>query len=213
MEVWEHNGIKASGFKPSVVGQYEDRDPGGCIVMGGSKLVWDDYYEASRMFKDKKDYDIIAVNDIGAQFKKEQIQHICSLHHRIVGALKILRNERGMLEDCQTHSAKEYDGVDHAWGNIATSGGTSGFFAVKLALAMGYKKIIVCGCGIDNTGHYFDPETPSDNDSTWFDEACQAPWKDTHRDNEEARKRVRVMSGKLEGVYGKPDYNWVYEGA
>ena len=211
MERWEHNGVTAHGIKPQQVGTYEDCEPGGLIILGGSKLVWEDYKNAKAFFKRDRDYDIIGINDIAALFKAEPIQHIASLHPQMLGPLRQLREVR-IHGHCHTHSGRAHDGVDIVWGNITTDGGTSGIFAVKIALAMGYKKIIVCGCGLDKTGHFYDPEVPEDNVNGWFDRACQMPWEDLHKVNEYARDRVRVMSGLLSKKFGLPTYNWIYGG-
>lgn len=209
MGSWTHNEIKSFGEKPWLVGEHDDREVAGCIVLGCSKSVWEDYQEAKILFKDGKHYDIIAINDIGIQFKAEHIEHIVSLHHQMPGPIRALRNVR-ITNHPYTHSQKAHEGVDFVWDKIATDGGTSAIFAAKIAVAMGYKKIVLCGCGIDKTGHYYDPEFPEDNDNGWFDRACQMPWEDMHKANKEAKKRIRFMSGHLMKIYGRPDYNWIY---
>lgn len=211
MEAWRHNGVEGHGVMPSFTGMYEKSEPGGCIILGCSKAVWDDYDAARRYFEKERHYDIIAINDIGIQFKSERIQHICSLHEAMPGPIRDLRKIR-IDGHCHTHSHKEHDGVDFVWNSLATNGGTSGIFAVKIAVAMGYHKIIVCGCGLDKTGHYYDPEKPEDNVNGWFDEPCRMPWKDLHKENEQVRNRVRVMSGELKELFGKPDHDWIYRG-
>lgn len=209
MESWTHNSIKSHGDKPWLVGKYDDRKVGGCIILGGSKAVWEDYHEARVLFENQKDYDIIAINDIAALFKAENIEHICSVHQQILQPLRALRMIR-ITNHPYTHAQKAHEGVDFAWGNLLPNGGTSALFAVKIAMAMGYKKIILAGCGLDKTGHFYDPDIPEDNNNGWFDEACRMPWKDFHKENKEAERRVRFMSGELAKVFGTPTHEWVY---
>lgn len=203
------NGIDITVEKPALAGAYNDFEPGGCIILGGSKEVWNDYFEARKMFNKEGDYNIIAINDIAALFKAEHVDHIAAVHHEMCGPLRKLRLVRKQGH-CHTHSERPAEGVDLVWGRLTRAGGTSAMFAVKIAIAMGYKKIILCGCGLDKTGHFYDPEIPEDNDHGWFDEACRAPWLDLHKANKEVRNRVRVMSGHLKKLYKKPDHGWVY---
>ncbi len=209
MESWTHNGIESCGEKHWLVGKYEDRKVGGCIILGCSKNVWDDYHKASELFDSKKDYDVIAINDIGIQFKAEHVEHLVSVHHQMPGPMRDLRVVR-ITNSPYTHSKKAYKGVDFVWNDLVKSGGTSAMLAMKIAVLMGYKKIVLCGCGLDKTGHYYDPEFPEDNENGWFDEACRAPWKTFYKDNKEARRRVRFMSGELKKIYGEPSHDWVY---
>jgi len=209
-DLWEHNGIKARGAKPALVGAYDHLRPGGCIVLGTSRKAWTDLDEALELFKSERDYDIIAINDIAHQMRRP-IAHIVSLHKEILGPLRQIRQVKMQdMEHVHTHGHRPYEGVDFVWGSIATSGGTSGLFAVKAAVAMGYSKIVVAGVGIDKTGHYYDPEDHNGNGAGVFDEACREPWKDLWRDNPEFKKRVRILSGSLMDLYGRPTQEWVY---
>lgn len=203
-----YNGIEITVDKPALAGAYDDSNIG-LIILGGSKMVWDDYFEARAMFDHGQDYNIMAINDIAAIFKAEHLDHIVSLHGEMISALRTLRKVR-IGGHSHTHSNVAHEDVDLVWGQLTTSGGTSALFAVKIAMAMGYKKIILCGCGLDKTGHFYDPEIPEDNKNGWFDEACRMPWKDFYKSNEEARTRVRFMSGELKSVYGTPSHDWVY---
>ena len=208
----EYNGIELRvSEKPAHAGIYNEVEPGALLILGASKLVWEDYFKARALFDKKRDYDIMAINDIASLFKAEHVNHICSVHQKIPGLVRELREVR-IAGFCHTHAPRYHEGVDMVWGELTRSGGTSAMFAVKIAIAMGYKKIILCGCGLDKTGHFYDPENPEDNKNSWFDEACRAPWKDFRKDNAEAKRRVRVMSGELKELYGEPAKDWIYEG-
>ena len=151
----------------------------------------------------------MCVNDIAGQFRAEPIHHAVSLHKRILPAVKLLRVEKSMLEKITTHSCLHHDGVDVVW-NLHNSGGTSGLFAVKIALLLGYEKIIVCGVPMDNSGHYFDPDDVNVNQAAKFgdDKATIAPWSDIAK-REVPKQRVRSMSGRTATILGKPTKEWV----
>jgi len=182
-------------------GEYPDM-----LILGGGVCVWDDYKQAREAMP--KSY-IMCVNDIGAQFKAEQIQHIVSLHHKLLNAVMAFRKEKSMLESVCSHSDIAASGVDCVW-NIVNNGGTSGLFALKICLILGCKKIILCGIPMDGGGHYFDPPNASLNSTARFDsKAMFYPWLDVHRDLGPIRERVRSMSGKTAKLFGKPTKEWV----
>ena len=64
---------------------------------------------------------------------------------------------------------------------------------------------------MDDTGHYYDPEDCKWNGSQIYDNGHRKPWEELHRDNEFARKKVRVMSGTLMELYGRPTSDWIYD--
>lgn len=198
--IWVHNGIRARAkpFDPKMIDIYD----GSCIVLGCSRNAWKDYAEAVAMLGES--FHVMAVNDIAHQIRKP-INHIVSAHKELPGPLRKIRKIK-MLEDVVTHSTKPYAGVDHAWGAIE---GNSGMFAVKIALLMGYTKIIVCGIAMDGTGHYYDPDDHMGNGSGTFDDRHRVIWRELHRDSPEARSRVRVMSGTQMDLYTRPTPEWV----
>ena len=206
----EINGIKIPSEKPALAGSYEDTGMA-CIILGSSRLLWEDYAQAIEFFDHEREYDLMAINFAAMHFKIAHVVHMCSVHSNIVGPIRKLRTwiDAGYIH---THSAEPADGVDLVWGNLTRSGGTSALFAAKIAMAMGYKKIIMCGCGLDRTGHFYDPVDPMTNHNKGFDEACRAPWKTFHKDNPEAKKRIRFMSGILKKTYGEPSREWINEG-
>ena len=184
---------------------------GNLLLLGGGKNVWNEYIEAKEFF-DKTGYNngtyqIMCVNDIAGQFKAEPIHHAVSLHKRILPAVRLLRREKSMLEDIVTHSHKAGPQIDIVW-DMPNVGGTSGLFAVQVALALGYKKIIVCGVPMDNSGHYYDPDGVNINHATQFDVKSNImPWRQI-ASRPMPKVRVRSMSGRTAEVFGKPTEEW-----
>ena len=202
--IWVHNGIsaRAKPFDSDLLDSYQ----GACIVLGTSRKAWTDLDEAISMLEfNGCGYDIMAINDIAHQLRKP-IKHIVSTHKEIVGPLRQIRKVK-MLEEVTTHSIKPHPGVDVAWGALT---GNSGMFAALVAILLGYEKIIVCGIGMDLTGHYYDPVDPKANGSGMFRDGHRAIWREFKRDNAEA-SRVRVMSGTQMELYGRPDHGWINE--
>ena len=175
------------------------------LILGGGRGVWEEYFEAREIMP--RSY-VMCINDIGAQFKVEKVHHIVSLHKRILPAIKAFRRDRGALESVSSHSYQPSPDVDFVW-NMENVGGTSGLFATKIALALGSKKIILCGIPMDNSGHYFDPPKAKDNDSASFGGgSIDMPWRDLMK-SAIAKDRVRSMSGKTMAMFKKPTKEWV----
>ena len=197
------NDIELNEPIPSIIppsGDYPNM-----LILGGGRCIWEDYFAAREIMPTSC---TMAINDIAGQFKVEPIVHAVSLHARVLPAIRLLRIEKNDARSVCTHSDKRGEGVDFVW-NMANLGGTSGLFAVKIALALGCKKIILCGVPIDGTGHYFDPPDPVKNLSENFESiACLSPWNCVAQ-SQVAKDRVRSMSGNTARIFGKPTKEWV----
>ena len=78
--------------------------------------------------------------------------------------------------------------------------GSSALFAVLVALEMGYKRIVLAGCPMDNKGHWYFPEI--EHGPIWTPESYHA-WFEFTLDK---RKRlVRSCSGYTGILLGAPD--------
>jgi hypothetical protein len=185
--------------------EYDGTDSPDMIILGGGKTVWEDYFSARSIMPESQ---IMCVNDIGGQFKVEQIHHMVSLHTGFFVATKLLRREKGMLKGYVNHFTKASPGVDVVW-RMQNVGGTSGLFATKVAIAMGAQHIILCGIPMDNTGHYFDPPDATKNHTAKFSKnRCNlAPWIDMKK-SKRVMSKVRSMGGHTAGIFGKPTAEW-----
>jgi hypothetical protein len=211
--MWENAGIRGSGDRPFMIGQMNEYYPGGLLIIAGSKSTFDDYHKAKVFFKSRTDYHILCLNMSALLFRDEHIDHIASVHGNIVNSLSVLRKRMcGCLEDLTTHSDKPHPGVQCVWGNVLDNGGTSSLFAVKIGLAMGYKRIICCGVSLDSSGHYYDTPGWVVKDGDVFDQATRIPWVEFRRDNDLVKDRVRISSGIMSELYGQPTREWIYHG-
>lgn len=205
------HGIYISTPPSDMEGAYESSNMG-LLVLGGGRKVWEDYETAKGLFDGPQDYEIMCINDIAGQFKAETIEHIVSCHGELCGAFRTVRHEKSMLEHTWTHSDQKKAGVDRHWG-INTCGGTSSMLAVKIAVVMGYKKIILCGIPFDDNGHYFDPPEKEKNRSTTFgDDTRFQIWKEFLRDCQISKDRVRALNSRLTELYGEPTREWTHGG-
>jgi hypothetical protein len=199
--MYRYRGIKISGERITPVGSREGEN---LLILAGSKSVWSDYIQARTFFSH---YNIMCVNDIAGVFKAEPIQHIVSLHAELCEPLRVLRKHKGMLEHVITHSYKHKPGVQVCWDGVQV-GSESGNLAVRIALLMGYERIILCGISLDNQGHFFDPEDPTINSTSVFNRREDARSWTKLAEKPELKDRIRAISGALSNIYGKPTEEW-----
>ena len=197
------NAIELGDPIPSII--HPSGDYPNMLILGGGRCVWEDYFAAREIMPTSY---VMGVNDIAGQFKIEKMHHAVSLHGRVLPAIRGLRLEKGCCETICTHSDYPGAGITFVW-KMQNSGGTSGLFALKIALALGCKKIILCGIPMDGSGHYFDPPDVRKNFAEVFGSVSNfAPWRDVAK-SQIAVDRVRSMSGKTASLFKEPTKDWV----
>lgn len=142
---------------------------GPLLIIGGGRTVWDDYAKV-RPWKGE----IMCVNDVGA-ILHDRVRHWVTLHPEYMPGWFTYRQKHlfGSGDHPMTHAAKSKPGIDVAW-DLSNVGGTSGLFAIHIALMLGYGEIVLAGIPMTNDGHYFDPP--------WYrtdfaDKATEVAWK------------------------------------
>jgi len=172
------------------------------IILGGAACVWDDLARAERLC----DVDcVIAINDAGASHNGH-LDHWVSLHPEKFQVWMDRRNRRrlpppGTVWFHRGVGEREVRRFGGEFQSTEDWGGSSGLFAVKVALEQGASHVILCGVPMDpEQGHYFD----------------EKPWKDGRRYHaawekrrEEMADRVRSMSGWTARLLGEPDEVWL----
>lgn len=208
--MWECNGITGEGETPPHVA---NKYTGILLIMGGAECVWKDLQEVAALFdtqfglkwKDDLPVDYMATNDIGAYWHG-RLTHWVTLHPRYMSGWREFRNGHGYGNNIgvETHSMNSAHGIDNVW-KIANVGGSSGLFGCKVALALGYQKIILTGAPMDNSRHFFDapwyggvPLSGMPEEIVWL----------------EARDRyfggrVKSMSGRTQLWLGLPNKEWL----
>lgn len=187
---------------PSIVGNYS----GILIILGCGRNVWKELEEIKALIGHKK-FSIMCINDTAFQLIGD-FSHAVSLHLEFLPAIKHLRPLRS-LGHFFTHSAKHEEGVDHVW-NIPNVGGTSSLFGCKIAILMGYEKIIMCGVPLDGAGHYYDPEF-SDPQNNYNNTEQKIVWIQFRQTGTTAKGCIRSMSGRTKDVFGEPTKDWLME--
>ena len=75
---------------------------------------------------------------------------------------------------------------------------SSVFGAIYVGLAVGFERIILCGCPLDNTGHYYDPPGMETRFEEWTLDYLHTVGREAFRG------RVLSMSGNTAKILGSP---------
>lgn len=172
------------------------------LVLGGASCVWDDAAAAQDLFSPGI---VVAVNDIGARWAG-RLDYWCSLHPDKMQAWCKGRMERG-LKPAGCHVGHEmHPGIDkvidYRWPGMNASG-SSGLFAVKVALDHGADRVVLAGVPMKpEQAHFF-------AGATWSD--CQSFIDGWHDALPFIKDKVRSMSGYTKQILGAPSPEWLAE--
>lgn len=92
------------------------------------------------------------------------------------------------------HSEKSWPLVTHVWPSRMT--GTSALFAVRVALALGYDEVVLCGVPLDRTGRFYDAPWDEGVDLNVVDMKEWEEYLPVMKD------RVKSMSGRTRELLG-----------
>jgi hypothetical protein len=170
------------------------------LVLGGASGVWTDAETAIDLFTPDL---VIAVNDIGTRWAG-RLTHWVTLHPEHMSRWRAQRDARG-YKPAQTHIGHELkDGIDRAsdyrWPGMNASG-SSGLFAVKVALDEGCDRVVLAGVPMQRAQcHFFSEAQWTDRDS--FTQAWELMLP-------HLKDKVRSCSGWTQELLGVPTPAWL----
>ena len=167
------------------------------LILGGARCVWKDIESLADCMPD----DIAAVNDIGSHWPGRLV-FWASLHPRKLPHWEKQRTVHkyvnGYIRYGNKYGFPLVDKVVPDWG------GSSGLFAVKIALDLGYEDIILAGIPMEaEAGHFFNKQQWAECNryrAAWV----KRPW---------LSKFVRSCSGWTREILGAPDCQKPNEGS
>ena len=170
-------------------------------IIGSAVNFFDDFIELVRL---KGVMDNMGINDIPCYFDI-QYKHWVSLHPERFQFWKPLCGYRiesdgqekklKTTSKVQTHGHEKWPEVDQVWS--FPPGGSSGLFAVRVALALGYQEVYLCGVPMDATPRFTQTHSPRKPDYG-ISEGIQY-WEDSLPF---LRGRVFSMSGRTKQLLG-----------
>jgi len=184
-----------AGDNPSIAGSKS----GLAVVCGSGRSLWADLEKIG-------DHGgaVMAVNLTGC-FLKKSPEHWASVYADLFQWMLplrpgMVRQADGRLQvgqGIETHSMNPCAGVKYVW--KMKRDGSSGLFATRVALALGYAPVLLCGITLDNAGRFYDePGNHPPEDYTGFRDAWVSAAK------HEFNGRVQAVSGFLRDIVGGP---------
>lgn len=166
------------------------------IVVGSAPVLYDDLGALGDTVRGAV---LFAVNDMTALYPGI-IHHGVSHHPEKLVLWHALRSHltghpkgEGRVV---THASKAHDGIDRVWPAFHAPGSSS-LFAVRVAMALGHREVIVCGVPLDGSGYLWGPRAAGAYDYTPYRKA----WV---RAQDELRGRVTAPSGFIRDLLGAP---------
>lgn len=147
---------------------------------------------------------VYAVNDAAAEYPGE-LEAFVTLHPEKLNHWLTIRRHIDGQRTKEVIAHEMGFGVtrvsDYHWPNM-TSSGSSGLFAVKVALEK-FDKVVLCGVPMDaKRAHFFSPDPWFEVDSFW------SAWETSMQFIE---KRVRSMSGRTRDLLGFPTSDFLIQ--
>jgi len=194
-------GIQTRRHFPDIVDRYLGKD---LLILGSGQNIW---WEMDKARERLPGSDIMVINHtlMGLEWMirtdKIKITHYASLHPEFFYFLDVWMKGYGV----ETHSNQDHERVMNRW--PLNGDGSSALFSLKIALLMGYKRIVICGVPLNNTPRFYDHP-----DTNYFmaDPAIHMAWQDFKKAiGEEGAERIRSMGGYPLALYGAPEGEWI----
>ena len=182
-----------------------DGEAGGVIalVLGGAACVWDDLRTAEALIGERPRI-VIATNDAGVHYDGH-LDHWVTLHAMKMEGWEAERAALGKPKTYTTWGRFYQYGEEHLEAMceraVQHGMGTSGILAVEVAVELGAAPVILCGCPLDDSAHFFD----ADPWAHW--RGFREHWK--NREGWLREHRVRSCSGWTAELLGRPDADWL----
>lgn len=177
------------------------------LVLGGASCVWDDVAALEAMYGGPWDGLVIAANDIGCHWPRE-LHHWVSLHPAKFEKWQALRIAEGQPacafqtwgRELRMKEPKITDHTRKAW-----NGGSSGMFAVQVAVDLLCRRVVLCGVPLTMTPHF--GESKEAFGPQWA--AANGHWRAWPREKERMLGIVKSMSGRTQELLGAPTLEWL----
>lgn len=178
--------------------------PKTALVLGGAESVFADAERAFAMFTPAA---VIAVNDMIAAWPNK-ITHACTLHGEKLLDWQAIRKAAKRNTDYQTVyferlKAKPVPKIDHVieyrWPHLDS--GSSGLYAVKAMLNLGFDRIVLAGVPMTQGGGHFVRHEPWDAHDRF-----RGAWVGAIP---HIAGKVRSMSGWTQEILGSPSPEWL----
>jgi hypothetical protein len=170
------------------------------LVLGGAAGVWEEARAAHALFTPGL---TVAVNDAIAQYDGH-LDIAVTLHPDKMAGWRYQREANGFKPAQKCIGHKQADGIDETTGFLFPGqklSGSSGLFAVKVALDAGCERVVLAGVPMTDSGaHFFDSKP-------WTE--CRSFHEGWQQAMPHIQHVVRSMSGWTREILGAPTPGWL----
>jgi hypothetical protein len=196
---WSDKPIDPASLKP-------DTGNKNLLIIGDGRCVLDDL---EAFFQLGHPADIMTMN-----FSPKVIPECLTIHNYIAGDSHTPSMQKvagqmppGVLRHCWNQNSKNFD---IRWGRNTSKpwNGTTANLGVKIGIALGYLRIILAGCPMDNSGNWYRDSLPENDIKRGKDHTAHL-WKWTEIASRPIGRFIRSMSGNTARLLGEPTKEWL----
>jgi hypothetical protein len=174
------------------------------LVVGDGRCVWDDL----KAFYDLEPppFDTMLINHVALAFPGKYQHFVCGDSHMKPMQKLALDLPDTVHKHCWNPGSK---GFDIRWVKEDGRGwnGTTAALAVKIGITLDYLRIVLAGCPMDFSGHWYDKFLPSNDDKLQNDHRHHL-WYWTELATRPIGQFIRSMSGNTAELLGTPNREW-----
>jgi len=177
------------------------------LIVGDGKSIWDDLIKFRAM---GADHDTMLLNHTVMAYPYPYQHYAVGDSHRAYEQ-EIARKyvPRGVIKHCWNPNSH---GFDVRWIKQTPRGweGTTLSLAVRVGIILGYLKIVLAGCPMDNSGHWYN-EFLKPDDNKLKNEHKHHLWKWMEMACRPYARLMRSMSGNTQELFGEPTVEWLFD--
>lgn len=177
------------------------------LIIGDATGVLKDLEDWYKLAEGIVEYDTMCVN-YAPMICPHPIQHYAAGDAHMKDMQEIAKNlPSNVVKHAWNPGCKHFD---IRWMRNGRGGwnGTSGNLAFKIGLAFDYTRIILAGCPMDNSGNWYKPLIPSNDEKANKDHRAHL-WKWMEIACRPVSRFVRSMSGNTKDLLGRPSREWL----
>jgi hypothetical protein len=174
------------------------------LILGDGRCVFDDLNAFLDL--DSPPFDVMLINHMAMGYPGKYQHYVCGDSHMKPMQQLAMELPAGIIRHCWNPGSK---GFDVRWVKEDGRGwnGTTAALAVKIGITLDYMRIVLAGCPMDFSGHWYDKYLPA-NDNKLRNDHRHHLWYWAEMATRPLGRFIRSMSGNTAELFGIPDKEW-----
>lgn len=177
------------------------------LIVGDATGVWEDVGRFEGM---GIEHDTMLINHVALAYPLPY-QHFLAGDSHMADMQRVAKKiPKKVIKHCWNPNSY---GFDVRWIRQAKAAGwcgTTANLAAKVAICLGYLKIVFAGIPMDNSGHWYDEYLP-ENDVKRQSDHRHHLWKWSELGCRPQSRLMRSMSGNTKDLFGEPTVGWLLD--